>query len=641
MSDRYIVLHINTTANESSQQFKRDPSEIIELAWVLLDPGTNFEIVGRGSVLAKPFNTPITPLCTSMTTLTWESVKNAGSLKDAVEELSRFIDSNLVSNGLSFSFITLNAWDLRLKLPKESRERSIALPAYLDLPKYFDLRKEFCRWAQKSSALTTNGNHMSLAYMVSKLETEASLVLDEDLRSKVNSARRAHVDAELTAKVAATLLKSNSGLFQKPHDLQRDLEQFLNEKSKVLYMSNLSTDTTQSELESWFTQFGGRPIVFWTLTSDSGCPPSTGVSTSSGQSSISGSVSSNAANFRPTGSGFAICATHEEAVDSLTMNGRTLNDRIIEVQPSSVRVLDRAQEILSPFPSSKNRPRPGDWTCPSCGFSNFQRRTACFRCSFPVSSAIAVQDSFYPVTQTHNSRPSSGSVPFRAGDWKCANENCSYHNFAKNICCLKCGARKTQANNSYYGHNANQHHVSQVSTNMMRLQSHTPYDEDPHQAQIQPQHQHQHQPQPISFNKPSMPDSSKYQQTRRSPNYLQGFNNNTTHPVYANQNIVPAPSSLHSVSHVNSQGIPSSSLNNHAYSVNESFYGGSQANNLKLLSGSNKPAYIGIPQNNSKVDSSSFTSGSDAALSTPDLAGLSHGIKNLGFSHEVLEFEGQ
>ncbi len=69
------------------------------------------------------------------------------------------------------------------------------------------------------------------------------------------------------------------------------------------------------------------------------------------------------------------------------MNGRALNEKAIEVSPSSNRVLERAGEILTPFPPSKNRPRPGDWTCPSCGFSNFQRRTACFRCSYPAMSA--------------------------------------------------------------------------------------------------------------------------------------------------------------------------------------------------------------------------------------------------------------
>jgi len=39
----------------------------------------------------------------------------------------------------------------------------------------------------------------------------------------------------------------------------------------------------------------------------------------------------------------------------------------------------------------------------------------------------------------------SGSVPFRAGDWKCGAEGCGYHNFAKNVSCLRCGASRAQA----------------------------------------------------------------------------------------------------------------------------------------------------------------------------------------------------
>lgn len=39
----------------------------------------------------------------------------------------------------------------------------------------------------------------------------------------------------------------------------------------------------------------------------------------------------------------------------------------------------------------------------------------------------------------------SGAVPFRAGDWKCGNEVCGYHNFAKNVCCLRCGASRAGA----------------------------------------------------------------------------------------------------------------------------------------------------------------------------------------------------
>lgn len=33
------------------------------------------------------------------------------------------------------------------------------------------------------------------------------------------------------------------------------------------------------------------------------------------------------------------------------------------------------------------------------------------------------------------------NVPFRAGDWKCV--SCTYHNFAKNVVCLRCGGPKT------------------------------------------------------------------------------------------------------------------------------------------------------------------------------------------------------
>ena len=151
------------------------------------------------------------------------------------------------------------------------------------------------------------------------------------------------------------------------------------------------------------------------------------------------------------------------------MNGRALNEKAIEVSPSSSRVLDRAAEILTPFPPSKNRPRPGDWTCPSCGFSNFQRRTACFRCSFSAVSAGPGADPMgypsYGYGAPHMMAPhhhmghhgghgighgrgmggGGGMVPFRAGDWKCGSEGCGYHNFAKNVSCLRCGASRSGA----------------------------------------------------------------------------------------------------------------------------------------------------------------------------------------------------
>lgn len=72
----------------------------------------------------------------------------------------------------------------------------------------------------------------------------------------------------------------------RPMDARADVRAFLSERSKVLHMSGLPHDTTQSELESWFTQFGGRPIAFWTLRTPD--------------------------QHKPTGSGFAVFSSHEE-----------------------------------------------------------------------------------------------------------------------------------------------------------------------------------------------------------------------------------------------------------------------------------------------------------------------------------------
>merc|ERR1712000_650901 len=75
---RYVIIHVATTCDEHGVYVTKDSAEVIELGWILLDSKTCDEIY-RESVLVKPVNTPITPLCTSLTTLTWEHVRNAGS----------------------------------------------------------------------------------------------------------------------------------------------------------------------------------------------------------------------------------------------------------------------------------------------------------------------------------------------------------------------------------------------------------------------------------------------------------------------------------------------------------------------------------------------------------------------------------
>ncbi|KAH3674809.1 hypothetical protein WICMUC_003012 [Wickerhamomyces mucosus] len=512
MTDFYVALHISTTVDENNVYVTKDTSEVIEIAWNLISSST-LEILASDSTLIRPINTPITSTCTNLTGLSWDQVSNANSFKEGISKLDQFIHENIISKGLNFVFVTLDGWELRVGLPREAKDKNIVLPPYLQHSKSFFLRNEYSKW-QSHHPETLSYGAANIGNILTALEIELTPPLSY---SNIGSIpKRAANEVDILTKILVQLIKKSKpaddhpDVLTRPFDSKTDIRCFLSERSKVLYLSNLPNDTTQSELESWFTSHGGRPIAFWTLkTSDP---------------------------HKPASSGFVVFSTHEEAAESLGINGRCLNDKPIEVQPSSARVLDRAQEILTPFPPSKNRPRPGDWTCPSCGFSNFQRRTACFRCSFPAASAVAIKEQIQPsynpqqqqqqqqqqqpqtinqqqqhhhqhdhqhqhqqiqnqsqhhqhqhqhqqqqqqqpqqpqqkhqqhLTQPQqisnkklnqlnsgNSNNSNGStnnnngqgnrsVPFRAGDWKCLNENCQYHNFAKNITCLRCGAPRT------------------------------------------------------------------------------------------------------------------------------------------------------------------------------------------------------
>ena len=385
-----------------------------------------------------------------------------------------------------------------MQLPREARDKAVVLPPYLQHSRTFDLRTEYQRWQQHHPESLPFGPS-SLSNICAALEVEpvqSSAPIKHNLPFHLQalapaSPRRAMEEALTLKRVLQGLIRKSQpphehpDVLTRPMDAKADVRAFLAERSKILHMSGLPHDTTQSELESWFTQFGGRPIAFWTLrTPDQHKPTGTGFAVFSSHEEVCYfsvtfrvSIDFSEASYSPKPihcllamSSIANTLICVQAAESLCMNGRALNEKAIEVSPSSSRVLDRAAEILTPFPPSKNRPRPGDWTCPSCGFSNFQRRTACFRCSFPAVSAGPGGDpmgySSYGYSGPHMMAPhhhmghhgghgmgghsrglggGGGMVPFRAGDWKCGSEGCGYHNFAKNVACLRCGASRAGA----------------------------------------------------------------------------------------------------------------------------------------------------------------------------------------------------
>lgn len=498
-------------------------------------------------------------------------MQNSRSFADAIAALDASIQSHIPER--EFSFVAFVAAEVRVQILREAFDKGVRLPPYLQCPRFFDLKTEYSRW-HKHHPEVPHHTPITLASVCNNLgispppdSPSSSRPLDQPPEAAGKSAE----DAVTLSRIFDALVRRSQPIEQHqdvlshPVDLKEDMQMFMNECSNIIFLSNLPHDTTQGELESWFTQHGGRPIDFWTLR-----VPDQG---------------------KAMGSGFVAFSTHEEAVTSFTLNGKCLNDRVIEVSPSSPSILERASEILVHFPQSKNRPRPGDWNCPKCGFSNFQRRTACFRCGYPLpikpqqqqqqqqmgsannsphknngeggdeaedeyqvaeSHAISPEQdgssssnsSFsrynnngpgYPtgprpelLHQSRSTTPKNGGpdnsyaqedgdtaqqgvstfgkkqqtplsslsrskshnfnranstkghlsagnseiygeglannggggynnnsgnqslVPFRAGDWKCAREGCNYHNFAKNINCLRCGGPRAPSTGSEY-----------------------------------------------------------------------------------------------------------------------------------------------------------------------------------------------
>lgn len=317
--------------------------------------------------MIRPVNTPITNLCTSLTTLTWNDVHNAALLSDALVALDNSITTHL--NGQDFTFVSFVASEVRVQIIREARDKNIPLPSYLQFPRFFDLKTEYSKWFKAHPELPHHVpitiNSICKAFDLEPLPSSTTQINTRNSSQIMTiTPHRAYEEAIVLSSILISMIRKSQPIERYPEilahpvDLEADMSVFIQEQSTVLFLSNLPHDTTQGELESWFTQYGGRPSELLTLRIPD--------------------------QYKPMGTGFAIFPSHEEAKKCMMFNGRCLNERVIEVLPSSTSVLERAGDILIHFPQSKNRPRPGDWNCPNCGFSNFQRRTACFRCTYPL-----------------------------------------------------------------------------------------------------------------------------------------------------------------------------------------------------------------------------------------------------------------
>ena len=333
------------------------------------------------------------------------------------------IPDNASEEDFEIPIVSLHStWDIRVLLSYKSQSLKFRLPFWLEKPIIFDLCKEYERWCLKDltrtnffnvAALNINkrrklhSNKIYLYTMLQLLGLKMEMYeMDEfgciiriflalfwkngayDLEKQLES-------GEITMETVDPDYSDKVG-FTTPYDLNIDYKQFLTEKSTILYMNNLPSIVTQSELSRWFNTYNINPLGFWTIRPAINSP----LNYSTDKISFTYVPDSD------TISGFAVFQDHEDALEGLKMNGKSLVlrlgnvvvgnsqqshysqqkprfkfiDRVVEVQPSSNIVLTEVNHHLVPFPQTRNKPRPGDWNCKNCGFSNFQKRSTCFRC---------------------------------------------------------------------------------------------------------------------------------------------------------------------------------------------------------------------------------------------------------------------
>ncbi|KAI8372227.1 hypothetical protein EDC96DRAFT_500346 [Choanephora cucurbitarum] len=400
--DRLIFFHLEATCDENptnpaAVQVTKENSEVIEMSFVVVD-GASLEVLHQQSIYVKPERTPLTPFCSEVTGIKWSMLEHAGSLNDAINQLDDYIQKEIEAEKKSFCFVTHGGWVLRIQLPREARDKNLTLPNYMAFCRMFDLKQEIQRWQV---------HHPEISLRSTSLRD-----LCEIFEIKRVTDQTVGLNATLTTlKIVRHLTRfRHSDVFVHPIDTNADLKQFKKEESKVIHLAGLPFEVTQGELEAWFSSNGLRPTTMWMIQpSDSS---------------------------KPSISGFVVFQLHDDAMRALSLNGRCLGDRPIEVCPSSSRVIDAAGNMLVPFPlQAKSRQlRPGDWNCYNCSFHNFASRLYCFKCN----------------TKNPNPGPQAGQgppvQPFTRGDWMCPNPSCNFHNYASRMQCKKCGHMKPMGN---------------------------------------------------------------------------------------------------------------------------------------------------------------------------------------------------
>ncbi|KAJ3041986.1 hypothetical protein HDV00_008277 [Rhizophlyctis rosea] len=409
--DFIIALDLEATCDEnhadpSSLKVARDRGEIIELSYAVVSVPER-RIVHQKQCFVRPQETVITPFCTQLTGITEETVASADTLRAAVEDLVSFIQTHPQS---TFCLMAHGEWDLRYQLPRECREKGIALPAQFSV--FFDAIRETNRVLSLSAGVPRHVTNTSIPGLCKALGIQHEGRLHSGLDDALSVAR---IAIALLQRVQTWFAEKGDGAvppglelpMSVPVDLAQEIDDFAASRSRVLKLMGIPYRLTDSQVLTFIGQAGVEPEEIFVVKNSEG---------------------------RSDGWGLIVCRTHEDAKKALPLNGRILADRTVQVSPGTEQDLEDTTATRAPFMTEaevqqitpQQVMKPGDWLCPICQFHNFASRRNCSKCNI----------------LNPNPTPYVPTQPLKPGDWICTEPTCSFQNFASRVQCMRCRSHR-------------------------------------------------------------------------------------------------------------------------------------------------------------------------------------------------------
>jgi inhibitor of KinA sporulation pathway (predicted exonuclease)/predicted RNA-binding Zn-ribbon protein involved in translation (DUF1610 family) len=414
---RFLVcIDLEATCDDDPSVLRREDMEVIEFPWVVVD-SEKAEVVRTGRQFVKPEYSPITAQCTALTGITPQSVSDAGTLADAVGalgvELHSLLDevnaeereSNLSLDDVCC--VTHGTWDLGVQLPREAARKDVAVPTYLS--RFFDARAEVATWLE--GPLPTGAWKLPALCRAAGAEQHGREHCGlDDAMSVANIVIRV---LQATGRRDATI----DAFCASPMDLISLRETFDRVESRVVRVLGLPFRVTRPEMAEWCQKVD--------------------VAMEEAMIALEPAPFNN--DMRPSGDGFIICRSHDDAV-ALLSNTTMLGPRWIEVYPSTTdHITSSPTRKIADQPVPSGAPlRPGDWVCSRCGDHQFARNVNCRRCRAPKGSGSGANPPPPPPGGGSAMMGDGGSRVIKEGDWICP--QCNDHQFARNLSCRRCRA---------------------------------------------------------------------------------------------------------------------------------------------------------------------------------------------------------